>query len=120
MKSLVLLTVAFQFAFGATAAHAAPTREVEIKTGFLSGSSYKELPDVGKRGYVMGFTDGIFVSPLYGAPKKNILPLERCVVGMSAGQIVAIVEKWLADNPGRWHEQMNTLAFDAIQEACRR
>lgn len=99
----------------------APSEETfEIKAGFLTGNSYREMQDSGKRGYVMGFIDGLFVSVLHGAKKSTLRLIEQCVVGMSDGQVVAILEKWLTDHPGQWHEQMNILANAAIREACRR
>ena len=113
-----LATAIVMFAQGA---RSAPLEETfVIKAGFLTGNSYRELQDAGKSGYVMGFTDGLFVSVLHGAKKSKLRPIEQCVAGMSDGQVVAILEKWLNDHPEQWHEQMNILANAAIREACHR
>ncbi|WP_140637402.1 Rap1a/Tai family immunity protein [Methylibium rhizosphaerae] len=100
------------------AANAAPKTPVSIKSGFHTGSSFRELSSVAKRSYVAGFVDGALVAPLLDAPKGEIRWLERCVTGMTDDQLVAIVEKWLSENPVRWHESMNILAFVALKEGC--
>jgi hypothetical protein len=43
-----------------------------------------------------------------------------CAVGMTDEQVVEIVNKFLKDNPGRWHESMNILAWTAMKASCRR
>ncbi len=73
-----------------------------------------------KLGYVMGFVDATFLSPLYGAPKSEVAWLERCGMGMTDEQLVAVLEKWMAGNPERWHESMHVLALTALREACGR
>jgi hypothetical protein len=97
---------------------AAPAESVPIQNGFLTGNSYRDLASSEKRGYVMGFLDGAFVSPLFGAPKNKVKWLEDCAVGMTDEQVVAILDKWLTENPGRWHQRMNVLSFDALKEGC--
>lgn len=92
----------------------------EIKRGFLTGNEYRALAYSEKRGYAMGFLDGVFISPLYGASKQRLRTVEQCTVGMTNDQMVAILDKWLADNPGRWHESMISLAFGALRDSCKR
>ena len=101
-------------------AQAAPKEGVMIKKGFLTGNTYRDLSPLGKRGYVMGFSDGVFIAPLLSAPKAEILWLEQCMVGMTDVQIVAIIDKWLADNPAQWHDQMNILTYSALRGSCPR
>jgi hypothetical protein len=91
-----------------------------IKNGFLTGNSFRELSYAEKCGYAMGFLDGVFMSPMFHAPKKELEWIERCVTGMNERQVVAILEKFLNENPARWHESMNVLAWVAMKEACKK
>ena len=103
-----------------TCAHASPSgKPIEIKDGFLTVESYRQLSAPTKRGYVMGFVDAMLVSPVFGTPKREVVWLDRCVVGMSDMQLVAIVDKWLADNPSQWHYQMHFLVYSAIKQTCQ-
>jgi hypothetical protein len=46
--------------------------------------------------------------------------LRSCVSNrMPRNQIIAIVAKYLNDNPARWHEQMPILIADAMGAACK-
>jgi hypothetical protein len=110
--SLVLALV------GLAASAPAQQSQVNIKTGFLTGNTFRELSVGGKRGYAQGFTDGVFVAPLFRAPKSELAWLESCMVGMTDAQVVAILEKWLNENPAQWHMQMNVLAYNALSQAC--
>lgn len=100
--------------------YAEPKQPVEIKLGFLTGNSFRELSYAGKIGYAMGFLDGVFVSPMFDAPKAELRWIETCVVGMTNEQVVSILNKFLMDKPARWHESMNILAWVAMKETCRR
>lgn len=97
-----------------------PKQPVEIKEGFLTGNSFRELSYAGKRGYAIGFLDGVFMSPMFDAPKTEVRWIETCVVGMTDEQIVAILNKFLTDNLARWHEPMNILTWVAMKESCKR
>jgi hypothetical protein len=118
MRATIVLVLLLGTA--ATVTHAAPKEGFEIKSGFLTGNVYRELSPAGKRGYVMGFTDGVLIAPLLDAPKSELRSIERCLVGMTDVQVVAIFDKWLTDNPARWHEQMNILSYSALRQACPR
>ena len=76
--------------------------------------------DVNKKRYAIGVLDGMFLAPLFGAPKANIKWLENCVVNMTDSQVAAILNKYLIDNPARWHEPLNIIAYSALREACPR
>lgn len=97
---------------------AAAKDSVYVKSGFLTGNTFRSLGSVEKLGYAKGFIDGVLVAPLFGAPKVELLRTEQCVVGMTDEQVVAILNKFLADNPGRWQEQMNALSYSALKSAC--
>lgn len=115
----MLAFFAFPLLTGASSAHA-QTEPVYIKSGFLTGNSYRASSAQEKSGFVMGFIDGLLVAPLLGAPRSKLVRLEECLTGMVNSQVVAIVDKWLTENPGRWHQQMNVLTFSALQAACEK
>jgi hypothetical protein len=115
MKTQSLLWICLLLATAAANAQQAP---VVVKTGFLSGADFRVLSSEGKRGYVQGFTDGVFVAPLFKALKSEVIWIESCITGMTDVQLVAILEKWLADNPARWHNPMNVLAYNSLRETC--
>lgn len=114
MPKLILFLVAW-FAFG-IAKSAEPA--YEIKLGFLTGNSYLSLDEGEKRSYAIGIVDGIFLAPFFGSQKSKLRWIESCIVGMTDYQVAAIVEKFLRDNPGRWHEPMHALAYLALKDAC--
>lgn len=100
--------------------HAEPKQPVEIKQGFLTGNSFRGPSHPQKLGYAMGFLDGVFMSPMFDAPKAELRWIETCAVGMTNEQVVAMLNKFLIDNPARLHEAMNILAWVAMKESCKR
>ena len=120
VTAITVITVLTGVLIAAVVCYAEPKDPVEIKKGFLTGNSFRELSDAGKRGYAMGFLDGALMSPMFDAPKGETRWIETCVVGMTDKQVVAILDKFLTNNPARWHEQMNVLAWLAMKEGCQR
>jgi hypothetical protein len=107
------------------------TRDVtSIHNGFLTGTNYRKLTQDQKRIYAAGIIDGMFLAPVFDAPKriyfkpKEMVPttrvewLEACVEGMSDEQVAAIISKWLTDHPARWHESANTSVYSAFFDSC--
>ena len=74
----------------------------------------------GQRSYTKGLIDGIWLSPLFGAPDDGdkIQTFATCLEGMTDTQIAAITEKFLKDHPERWNEYLNTVMFSAIRRAA--
>ena len=91
---------------------------VLIQNGFIKGNDFRVLDSGGKNMYSMGLVDGILLSPLYGAPKSKLEEFESCTTGMNGSQLSAILDKYLAAHPERWHQSMHTLSFVALKEAC--
>ena len=91
---------------------------IVIKSGFITGIEYRAFDTNEKKKYVMGLLDGTFLAPFFDAKKNKIEWLERCATGMNDAQIIAVVDRYLSDNPARWHESMNALAFLAFKHAC--
>jgi Rap1a immunity proteins len=43
----------------------------------------------------------------------------RCLrKGITYGQITAIVQKYMENNPSQWHYDMASLTWNAVNEAC--
>lgn len=91
----------------------------QIISGFMTGNTYRNLSDQEKHGYAMGIVDGIFASPvLFDAPTTEIQWIVTCVRGMTSEQLVAILNKYLNENPATWHEPMNLHATLALAKSC--
>jgi hypothetical protein len=98
-----------------------PAADVWVKSGFWTGNDFLQASITAQRAYATGLLDGVFLAPLLGAPKEdpNLASLERCTVGMTDGQVTAILIKELRDNPGDWHGKAHTMFFRAMKRACR-
>jgi uncharacterized membrane protein YciS (DUF1049 family) len=90
---------------------------VLIHNGFLTGQNYIKMSELQKRAYVMGAIDGILICPLFGAPKEKLRWFEAYVENMTDEQVVAILSKYLEDNPGIWHDSLHTHIYNAIKQA---
>lgn len=91
---------------------------VAVHDGFITGNIFRALDPTSKNVYATGLIDGILLAPLYGAPKEGLKNFEKCTVGMTGQQVVAIFEKYLNNNPERWHNSMHIIAFSALKGAC--
>lgn len=112
-------TITLLFVFSVLASTVS-AEDIWVKEGFITGNEYLAFADVNKKRYAMGVLDGIFLAPLFGAPKGNIKWLENCVVNMTDSQVAAVLNKYLRDNPQRWHESLNFIAYSAFREVCPR
>lgn len=81
-----------------------------------TGNRYRVLSSDYRLGYLMGYVHGVSVG---STPGINVQRFEDCTEGRSFRQMMAILEKYLADNPGEWHRSMITIIPDALVDACR-
>jgi hypothetical protein len=93
-------------------------KAVEIHHGFYKANHYRELPDFVRRAYIAGVFDALMLSPLFGAPKAEVTWLERCAEGMQDDQLQAIVDRFVEAHPERWDQDMGTVAYGALTQAC--
>ncbi|MGH8542100.1 MAG: Rap1a/Tai family immunity protein [Gammaproteobacteria bacterium] len=93
---------------------------VPVHEGFITGNEYQEFSDLQKRRYVIGVLDGLLLAPLLAAPNAEVEWLGRCITGMTDTQVVAIVAKYLQQNPHRWHESMHVLVYSVFVTTCPR
>ena len=90
---------------------------VVIHNGFLTGDEFRKSTPSQQQTYVMGFVDGLLISPLVGAEKGQVKWLEVLIEGMTSEQITAILLKYINDNPEAWNECSHTIAYRALRQA---
>lgn len=117
MKAIVAAAI-FAFSVCGHATGKAPGKGIWISHGFVTGNDYLALPALTQNGYLYGFVDGVMISPLLGAPERPWM--DRCIhSGFNFPQLKAIVDKFMRDHPERWDEDMSSLTFSAVAEACK-
>ena len=82
--------------------------------GLYSGNTYLAQTSRFREGYIAGVADTCHSDIDY----STLLKFKGCTRKMTLGQIRAIVEKYLQDNPQNRHVQMATLAVVAVIGAC--
>jgi hypothetical protein len=95
----------------------------------MTGNEWRALPMAARTSYVTGVVDnlvdfGAAVRSLVPAEKrtaseKMLVSFEECIAKTPRppSQLVAIVDKYIKDNPGQWHTRMSGLVFEALR--CR-
>ena len=93
--------------------------EIMIYPGPMKGNDYLESGDAQKYGYVQGWYEGIFISPIFEADFEQVGELRDCLSGMTTAQLVAILDLYLSENPVEWNQSLNILLYRALViEAC--
>lgn len=93
----------------------------------IKGNDFQALSETARMYYVLGTIDAwgnVGVESLaLNAPVVDTLygDVSRCVTGrqMTQGQGLAIVDKYIRDNPAQWHKDMSILIWYAFREACK-
>lgn len=89
-----------------------------IQEGFLSGEEFLALSSNAKVYYVTGAVDGMLLAPFFfGAPDSDRW-LVQCVKGKSNSQLSAVLEKFLKDNPERWHDSVHVSFIVSLHATC--
>lgn len=96
------------------------TALVELEGAFTTGNGYRNFSKNDQLSYVIGVIDGLKLAPTLGGDKPDMKWFLGCIRSMEADQIKAIVDKFLVDNPGRWHESMHWLVYAALLTPCPR
>ncbi|MBB3048972.1 hypothetical protein FHR99_003246 [Litorivivens lipolytica] len=94
--------------------------DVYIDPAFTSGNRYQSLTSAEQMGYVAGVVDGLKLAPTLSADKADMNWFRTCIDDMVATQIKAIVDKFLAENPARWHQGMHTTIYASLVGVCPR
>ncbi|MGP8439956.1 Rap1a/Tai family immunity protein [Paraburkholderia fungorum] len=86
---------------------------------FVNGNAYQRFDRTSRMVYIEGVLDGL-AEGLSANPQDQtaVKALVACTAHMDAGQVEAIVEKYLADNPTQWDWPMNMLTYNAMANAC--
>ena len=101
-----------------TAADAGEREEVWIPGGFMTGEECLLVSSESMTSYMMGVVNGLLISPLYGAPAERATTLSQCLEGVTGTQLGATLQKWLRENPERWHEGCHLAAYMALRRLC--
>ena len=95
----------------------------------VTGNDWRALPPAARTSYVTGVVDNLLdfgnaIRSLVPAEKrtaseKMLVGFEDCIARTQRppSQLVAIVDKYLKDNPAQWHTRMSGLVFEALR--CR-
>jgi hypothetical protein len=93
----------------------------------MTGNDWRALPTAAKAAYVSGVVDnlvdfGAAVRSLVPAEKrtgseKMLVSFEDCInkTPRPPSQLVAIVDKYVKENPSQWHARMSGLVFEALR-----
>lgn len=97
-----------------------------------TGNDLLALPEYPRTTYVVGVIDawgevGTLIrqtkdpSPELAVIDRMFGDLARCAVGrkMTRAQVGAIVDKFLKDNPAKWHDSAGSLIWEAFTDVCR-
>lgn len=93
-------------------------RTYQVGNGFLNGQALRDMSDESLSSYTMGFVDALVIGALFGMTDGCREEISRCTAKRSNKQLVAIVRKFLKENPERWHERANILLFGALLQRC--
>ncbi len=68
----------------------------------------------------MGLVDGLFLSPMFGAPERRPNQLQTCLLSLNLDnqQIVALVSRELDADPVTWSQSAHSTVFRALRQAC--
>jgi hypothetical protein len=102
----------------------------------FTGQGWHDWPQGTRVAYVSGFAEGyanattdVTLKACLKAPKQSskavsetLMPIVNstiaCWRGMRYGQLLAIVDKYVADHPERWHEPIAELVRAALTNVC--
>lgn len=89
-----------------------------VHTGFYSAEIYREQPPASRTSYVLGVYDTVVASTMFGAPFRSGKWLNDCTAGWSGEQLLAIVDRFVAEHPERWQSPMAVVFVSALDSVC--
>ena len=92
----------------------------------MSGNEWREWPAAMKRSYVWGVIDTWNNTPGVSRPvnerRSNTTPYVKLATRLGKNvtydQLYALVEKFIADNPGQLQADMASIVWAAVDKAC--
>lgn len=91
---------------------------VWVPHGAYTGLEYRQRTEDERSYYLAGLWDGLLAAPLFGADEKLSESFHQCLLQFKTAQLLAIVDKHLADHPVQWQQDMQALALSALRESC--
>ena len=115
----VILTCWLMICGNAAAQDGCPEGPQFVFNGFMTGQDCLDLAE-GQYldAYMAGFVNGLYISPFVGASSSCIEPIRTCLAGTTGRQLAAVMERWLRENPSRWHQPCHGLTWMAIRDMC--
>ena len=101
---------------------------VMVMVGDVGGGSKKLgvhgwniLKESEKLMYVIGYVHGTVVGSAYQEVDPKLLKkVFACTENWTFGQTVAVLDKYLRDNPHKWDEQFSSFCFKSQIDACKK
>jgi hypothetical protein len=87
---------------------------------YLDGNRYHRLDDEQRALYLAGIVDGLVGGYLLDGNTKRGAGLGTCIKSMPNDQVRDIVDKYISGNPEQRDWPMNMLAYNALNDACRK
>lgn len=84
----------------------------------INASDLLTLSDVGLAAYVMGYTQGLFISVRAGSDMECVTVLTECTGNHTLAELVDRLRTYVANRPEALNERGSTVTFDAIFGAC--
>lgn len=94
------------------------TQNTYVPNGHVTGARYMKLTADEQRAFVIGVIGGLLAAGPMGGDQSKVLRLESCLLQMEATQLVAMVNKWVSENPSRWHNGLNAGIWLTMRQAC--
>jgi hypothetical protein len=78
---------------------------------FLDGNLYMQQSQEFQFAYIMGVIDGLCHGEFPGGSSS---PFSKCAKGKPPFQIKALIDKYMKENPQKWHYAMSSLIWVAV------
>ncbi len=96
-------------------------------------TKWENLAKVSKFAYVIGVLEGWFFwddLTMYAVTEelaKALSPTEQlrheivtCMKGRKTDQALAVVQRYVTENPKEWHKSMTSMIYNALGDACKK
>lgn len=101
----------------------ATAQSVYVPHGFETGNDYQQMMPLERQRYAAGVLDGYMAAPMLAVRDLPVVrALQRCdeKMALTDVQLQAIIDRYMADNPERWGDDMGELVLNALINACRK
>jgi hypothetical protein len=89
------------------------------KESIFGVQDWRTLPMGAKVTYVIGFTGGLGIGQgMIMLNPAKMGEIDSCTAEWTYGQYVAVIDKYVQDNPDKWDKPLGSFVFSAIANAC--